>query len=477
MLLGGALLTAGCHQAREPEKALPAVKVAPVSEVGVSSVREKYAGTLQPYTQTNLNFENQAYVQEVMMVPKNGSTVLVDAGDELPAGTVLARQDASEFEARAAQARASVKTSEANVSEAQAKLSQALAGQEQAFASLTQAEQNYEAALDKLSQARAQRRQAIANLAKAAAQRNEARKSFDRGNVLYHEEAMTKPDWDRTTADFESAVANTAAARAQIAEATADIGAAEAQVKTAQASIVSAQANVKSAQAQVTAAQQNVDAAQAQLAGSQANLTRAEISLSHCTLRVPTNSVLVSRSISPGTLAGPSANAFVVADMHRVKAVFGVPDVEVDKLKVGHQVRVALEAFPTELFKGKITSVSPEADSKGKIFDVQVMMDNPDLKLKSGMIASIELDHPGNKRKVLAVPLSALSRSPRNMDAYAVVVVEDQAGQKIAKFHDVKIGKTMGNLVEVEQGLAPTDQVVVSGSNLVNDGQAVQIAQ
>lgn len=461
LMLGTCLLASGCGPKAPPEKALPGVTVQAVSEMAIASARQRYAATLAPYTQTNLTFENSAYVEQIMLVPKNGATVLVEAGDAVPAGGVLAHQDASEYEARAAQSRATVKSSQAQVSESQAKLQQALA-------SLTQAEENYRAALDKAEQARAARRQAVATLAKAVAQREETRKSFERSSVLYGAEAQTKPEHDRAVADYEVALANVAAARAQIQQATEEIAAADAQARTAKAQI-------QSAQAQVKAAQEGVEAAQASLEGARANLARAEISLSHCTLRMPTDGVVVQRNIAPGTLAGPGAAAFVVADLSRMKAVFGVPDIEVDQVKVGTEVKMVMEAFPGTLFKGRVSSVSPSADSKGRVFDVAVLLDNADKRLKNGMIANIELDPHGPKKAALGVPLSALMRSPSNMDAYAVMVVVDEGGKTIVHIREVKIGRAVGNLVEIVGGLTAGDRIVVGGNNLVPDGATVTV--
>ena len=225
----------------------------------------------------------------------------------------------------------------------------------------------------------------------------------------------------------------------------------------------------------MSAARQGVDAAVAQLEGANANLARAEISLSHCTLRMPTDGVVVQRNISPGTLAGPGTAAFVVADLGRMKAVFGVPDIEVDKVKVGTEVKMVMEAFPGKLFKGRVSSISPAADSKGRVFDVSVLLDNAEKTLKSGMIATIELGMSDKGRPALGVPLSALMRAPTNMDAYAVMVVDDEGGKSVVHIREVKIGRTVGNLVEVTHGLRATDRIVIGGSNIVPDGAAVTV--
>lgn len=467
----------GCHKQPPVETVLPTVGVHKVAEATVAGGVQRYAATVSPYTQSNLTFENQAYVQEILQVSKNGRLQLVDKGDILRAGAVLARQDASEFEAQVAQAQANLKSANANISEAQAKMASAQASSEQAYAGLRSAEENYNTAVDKLAQARAVRRQAVATLAKAEATRDEYRKAFERASILYPQGAMNKPDYDRALANYEVGVSNVAAARAQIQQATADILAAQSQARAAQASIKSAQAQVKSADASIAAAAGQIEAARASAEAAAANLNKAQVKLSHCTLSVPTDSVVVSRNVEPGALAGPTREAFVVADVRRVKVVFGVPDVDVDRMKEGQEVRVALDALAGVPFKGRVVNISPSADQKGRTYDVTVMLENGDRKLKNGMIATISFSHRGPAKKVLLVPLSALVRSPRNMDAYAVILAVEESGKLVARYREVTIGKALGNLVEVQDGLKPGEQVIVAGNNLVPDGQAVQIAQ
>jgi len=476
MVMAAALWAAGCGKPI-PESAPPQVQVETVKKMETSGGRVKYSASIAPYTQTNLIFENSAYVQDIMHVSKNGKTVLIDKGDAVPSGTVLATQDSSEFEAKAAQARAQVKTAQANVTEAQAKLSQAQASQEQAYANLTNAQENYNAAMDKIAQAQAVKRQGEATLAKAGASRFEYQQQFQRANVLYADNAMIKPEYDKATANYEESVANVANARAQIQQAVADISAAQAQARSAQATIISSQAQVKSAAANVQAARDQIAAANANEESAAAQLTQAEVKLSHCTLRVPTDSVVVSRNIEPGALAGPANAAFVVADIRRVKVDFGVPDLEVEQVTVGQQVRVAVEAFPALPIKGRVSSISPSADQKGRVYEVTVLLDNSDRKLKNGMIASIELLDRRPKKATVAVPLSALVRSPRNMDAYAVVLVVNDNGKTVVKFQDVKLGRALGNMVEIEEGLKVNDRVVTSGNNMVRDGDPVQVQQ
>jgi RND family efflux transporter MFP subunit len=88
------------------------------------------------------------------------------------------------------------------------------------------------------------------------------------------------------------------------------------------------------------------DAAYARFTATRARLNQARISLGDATLRSPINGVILRRTVEVGSLAGPSAPAFTVADTRNVKVVFGVPDVTVSSLRMGGAWRSGRRRFP-----------------------------------------------------------------------------------------------------------------------------------
>ncbi len=91
-----------------------------------------------------------------------------------------------------------------------------------------------------------------------------------------------------------------------------------------------------------------------------------------------------------GALVGPSVAGFTIADTHSVKAVFGVPDTAMGRVKLGQRQAVTTDVFPRPS-PGVITAISPAADPKSRVYSVEVTLPNPRNQLKSGMIASLGL--------------------------------------------------------------------------------------
>lgn len=260
--------------------------------------------------------------------------------------------------------------------------------------------------------------QANASLARSQAEHERAVLSFGRISKLYAAGAATKPDYDDTNAQVESTAAAVANSQAQVAE--------------------------------------------------------AKIALGYCELTAPFDSWVLKRNVDVGTLVGPATNGFTLADTRSVKAVFGVPDTAMEHVKAGSAQRVTTEALPG-YFSGHITSISAAADPKSRVYSVEVRIDNPENKLKSGMIASITLGGGHMKEKVLVVPIAAVIHSPDVRNGFAVNVTDEPGETTKVHTQDVTLGDTYGNNIAVLSGLSVNQRVVTSGTNDIKPGWPVRV--
>jgi len=264
--------------------------------------------------------------------------------------------------------------------------------------------------INKLEQAKAQ-------LERAQAEYEKAKLSFDRTNALYASKSATKPDYDSAKAQLDSTAAAVTSAKAQIGD--------------------------------------------------------AQIALGYCSLRAPFDSWIVDRSVDVGALVGPATKGFSVADTRSVKAVFGLPDVSIRQVKLGQTMTITTDALAGQ-FRGRVTSISPAADPKSRVYSVEVTIQNPDNALKSGMIASLavggeELAHP-----VLAVPLASVIRNSSG-SGFAVMLAVGSGDTLSARLRPVELGDAYGNVIGITNGLSAGDKVITTGVTLVKDGDTVRV--
>ena len=249
------------------------------------------------------------------------------------------------------------------------------------------------------------------------------------------------------------------------------------QVTDAEASLRQAQADFERA-AQLyenrSVSKAEYDAAYARYSAGRARQSQAAISMSDASLRSPIDGVILRKAVEVGSLAGPSAPAFTIANTRMVKVVFGVPDVVVAGLELGGRLTIQAEAMPGTALEGRITRISPSADPSSRVFEVEAAIPNPDGRMKVGMLATLRLG-AGALDAGLYVPLASVIRPAGDSTGYAVYVVRDSAGVASARLRRVTPGETSGNRIAVREGLAGGERVIVRGATIVSDGQPVRI--
>src|SRR5262249_53457252 len=155
-----------------------------------------------------------------------------------------------------------------------------------------------------------------------------------------------------------------------------------------------------------------IAAAQRRASSADAQMREAQIAFGDTELRAPFDGILLERRVEIGSLAAPGAPAFILADLRNVKARFNVPDFALAEFRQDHVLTHSVASFPGETFGGRIIALNPAADLKARSFEIEVAIANRNLKLRSGMIASVNARRPDTSEPRLLVPLSALVHDP-----------------------------------------------------------------
>ncbi|HEY6804894.1 MAG TPA: efflux RND transporter periplasmic adaptor subunit [Pyrinomonadaceae bacterium] len=389
-------------------------------EVLANNSTLRYSGSIGPTTQLELAFKVGGYVSGIEQVRGvDGQLRYLQGGDVVKKGSPLAIIRQGDYQVK--------------VNEAQSQVNEARAG--------------IEAAKNQRAQAESAVNTALAQLSEAEAAFARAKLDYERARTLINSQSITKTEFDAAKAQYEVAEARVAAAKAQV--------------------------NTAKAAAKVAASQVAAMEAKSRSAGEVVN--EAKIPLGDTVLRAPMDCTILKREVEVGTLVAPGKAGFLIADLRTVKAVFGVPDRGVQNLHLGMPLKVTTEAVPDREFAGQVTAVSPAADVKSRVFDIEITMPNGDNLLKSGMIATIEVEAGPVPVDVLVVPVNAVIQSKENPGGYAVFVVENQNGKLVAKQRNVKLGDAYGNTVAVTEGVRKGDQVITTGVTMVLDGDVVQV--
>jgi multidrug efflux system membrane fusion protein len=409
----------GCNKAATKQPPPKPVKVKMVEKQTAHSAA-RYSASIRPNSQVEVAFKVGGYVEAIkQMRDLDGSWRTLQAGDVVLKGAELARLRQSDYQARV----------------------------NQAVSQHNEAKRAVDAGHAQLNEAASAISTAETNIAEAQAAFDKAKRDYERAQRLYAAESLTRVDFEAAKTQQETAQARLDGARSQLA--------------TTKARVVTAKANIGASQARVKTAE--------------AAVTEVSIPLQDTVLRAPISGIVLERRVETGALVPPNAAGFLLADTTTVKAVFGVPDMALTKLKLGDTVNVVTEALDGQEFSGHISKISPTADPNSRVFDVEVAIPNQHNLLKPGMITSLELREGGEPVDVAVVPLVAIVRPPANPNAYAVLVVTETNGQTVARLREVATGETFGNTIAVTNGLQFGEQVITTGAALVSDGERVQV--
>jgi len=246
-------------------------------------------------------------------------------------------------------------------------------------------------------------RVAEAELAQAEAQLVQQRADFDRISNLVKEGVVPRQQLDSAQAALRTAEAAREAASQRLAIAREgsrrqDIAEAEARAETAQAGVSVAQAGRTDIDIQRAA----LSAAQARERELQAQLEAAKTQLSYTEIRSPLDGVVLTRNVETGEFVNPGTPVVTIANIDDLWMNIYIPETQTGLVKLGQEVRVTVDSFPRESFRGKITFVSSESEFTPKtiltqeeriklVYRTKVTLENTQQRLKPGMPADAEI--------------------------------------------------------------------------------------
>ncbi len=221
-------------------------------------------------------------------------------------------------------------------------------------------------------------------------------------------------------AQIDANRAQLAAAQAQTVKGEASLATARQRLDRARKLVaegIGSQADLDTAQGAYEVAVADVAAAKAQIAQIQATLRSSRTNLEYTRIFSPIDGVVINRAIDPGQTVAASFQApvlFVIAqDLRKMRVLADIDEADVGKLKEGMEADVSVDAFPGESFRGKVSQVrfSPQSVSGVVTYAAVVEVDNPDVKLRPGMTATVTI-RTASAKGAMRVPNAALRYKP-----------------------------------------------------------------
>jgi len=195
----------------------------------------------------------------------------------------------------------------------------------------------------------------------------------------------------------------------------------------------------------------------------------ARNNLSKCALYAPENGIIGRRNIEPGmsSLGNPIAPLELI-QIESVYVKITVPENEINKIKKGMKATFKVSALDNKIFNGVVTNVGVVADQISRTYEVKIIVKNPGLILKPGMVCDVNLGMTTGK-EVLEVSYQAVDK---DKDNNSFVFVVDTA-KKIVRKRIISIGIYRNDNIEVLSGLALGEKVVCEGKQKLSDNSKI----
>jgi RND family efflux transporter MFP subunit len=220
----------------------------------------------------------------------------------------------------------------------------------------------------------------------------------------------------------------------------------------------------------------DLSARQASVDSMTANVHRLEQLQSFEKVYAPFAGVITARNTDIGALINAGAGGvpqelFHMAAVNKLRVYVAVPEVDSLAAQNGATATLTLDEFPGETFQGTIVRDSDSIDFASRTLNVEVDVDNPQGRIKTGAYVFVHLKMPHaahTSTQSLTIPANTLLFRSEGL---RVGVVRNGQTELVP----ITIGRDFGATVEVVAGLQPTDQIIVNPSDSLTSGNRVQV--
>ncbi len=304
-----------------------------------------------------------------------------------------------------------------------------------------------------------------------------AKLHVDKGDFVKANQLLVEIDHTDYQHAVNQAKANLAAAKARVAQQDAVVRNAQLTFDRMQTLIrdqfVSRQ-DLDNAEVNFDAARAAQESLQAQVNQMTVALAQAEAHLAYSYIRAPFAGYIAERNLDTGSYVSSataststmSRGIMSVHDIDTVRVLIEVVERDIPLVKIGQKAELRAEAYPDQIFHGTVTRIVQALNRATRTMTVEVDLPNTDRRLKGGMFARVEV-MVGTHHQALQIPIDAVSRLENSQ---YVFVVEGRQARRV----EIEIGVRQGNQIEITKGLTGSEDVIVSGKDLVHDGTPVQ---
>ncbi len=177
--------------------------------------------------------------------------------------------------------------------------------------------------------------------------------------------------------------------------------------------------------------------------------------------------MLLKKLFETGEIINQGMPVLVLSDISKIKVNAYIPENQLNQIHLGQIAHLQIGALD-ENFEGKIIEVGSVADTTTRAFTAKIEVDNPDLKIRPGMIAELTI-LSSQEKSVLTIPATSILRTP---EGWPFVFIADN-GRAFQR--SVSIGAVYGDKIEILSGLSAGEILITGGQHKLTNGSKISI--
>lgn len=406
-------------------------------------------GTIQPERTVNVSPKNAGILK----------TLLINEGDFVKTGQIIAYMDDSNLQGQLIQSKAQLASAEAN-------LQKLIAGNRpediiQAQAQLEESEAN----LKKLLSGNRSEdiAQAEAGFKKAQLSFKQAEDEFHRYEELFKAGAISRQNLstyktNRDTSILQVQEAEQALFLQKSGTRPEDIEQARAKVKQLQQALKLTQ---------VGARKEDIEQARAQVNSARGALNTIQAQINDTVIRAPFDGLIAKKYADPGSFVTPTTagnaissalSSSILSLTSKNQVVASLAESNISKIRLGQKVKITVDAYQGKVFEGKVSQIASQAIVQQNVtsFEVKIAINSDSENLLiTGMNVAVEFN-VGQLKKALFVPNVAIVRQQNQTGVFII------GTDKKPKFVAVETGVTVKNQTQVRSGVTSDERVLIS---------------
>lgn len=208
------------------------------------------------------------------------------------------------------------------------------------------------------------------------------------------------------------------------------------------------------------------------------SVQKAQTNLGYATITAPIDGVVLSREVEEGQTVAAAMSTptlfYIAQDLTNMRVIADIDEADIGGVVEGQRVTFTVDAYPDDVFNGKVTQVRQNATTESNVvtYEVVISAPNEELKLKPGLTANVTI-YTKEKKDILTVSTKALRFTPNEAILTKEQRIENMSGQGMKvwtlegntfKAHAVTTGITNGNITEISG--VPEGMVVVADFNM-----------